>query len=1069
MTQLPYAIDAETPLNPAELAVLRAQYEKEGEMVGVQTKFNYAWGLVKSNTRSDQHLGVMLLSEIFRTSPERRRECLYYLALGNYKLGNYGEARRYNDLLLEKEPGNLQATNLRSLIDDKVAREGLMGVAIVSGVAVVAGILGEPSIFEVFLGRALQRHATYLPGLGNTEAHRRFCIMAIWMHSTATFSVTPPWPVVYSMASTAGGVESVFCHACQSDWYRNEHESLICPSCGSSFTEIVSESIDFNNDPREGHGMPRRGWDSDPEEADILEHLRDESPFSGDRTNLSDAGLGHFARMLGGFGGARAGTETAEGPSEPRSRLRDRGEGPDLVGGDAILRHFAEILNDFETSRAPRGNPEPGARTLHTTVRTGPFGTQTRVTITSGTVRSGPQVLPNFGTYVIPRRTRIGAIALINNNIARANPNDLSRLFGQLFGSPWVDELDQRERRGGEPGSPFGGGLHDFLESLYNPAAAVHGDAVFTQEALDRIITQLMEASPHTNGAPPASQAAIESLQKKRVDEEMLGADGKAECTICMDEISKGAEVTVLPCKHWYHGECVVLWLREHNTCPVCRMSIDNREGGNNSGNARRGSQQAQSSQQASDSASTSGSSSSSSSRFARARDRNQEDLERLERLERLNSLRNPSSAERRFESRDSRRRNSHSPPNPWSSSEAGTRSRPTVYRGTGRPGVDYGEHYGGGGRRGVEREQLDRDTDSATTQTTLSSGPSTQIGTPTLTPHDNEPAKDESTTLSRELADLHVLRVQLAELEKEVSNRETWLAEATGLKPSYRPSSSIAECDSLRCFVQALLRKAAYAASAVLNTDSSNNNNNNDADITHSSNRNATSLVTIPLPLWRTDDGTRTAHPTSPAMSAPIPADRDHRPQPAAEVEDEFVGGIDDSPVALFILLVGFVALACLGMEIIPYCCCRVERGGGNLLEIRGTGGLLPPPVTATGRPGWWRTGFWERRGGGQIRLREEDGNRNGYGYECRDEKDGCYLDEKTAPHALYEDGGDDEDGESDVKSESGCEAEEEEEELTLGEELASFRAALDLVEGIVAAEEQRARRGTRESEAFR
>ena len=32
-----------SPLNTAELDVLRAQYEKEGEMVGVQTKFNYAW------------------------------------------------------------------------------------------------------------------------------------------------------------------------------------------------------------------------------------------------------------------------------------------------------------------------------------------------------------------------------------------------------------------------------------------------------------------------------------------------------------------------------------------------------------------------------------------------------------------------------------------------------------------------------------------------------------------------------------------------------------------------------------------------------------------------------------------------------------------------------------------------------------------------------------------------------------------------------------------------------------------------------------------------------------------
>lgn len=142
MTTLPHAVDAETPLKPAELQVLRAQYEKEGDMVGVQTKFNYAWGLVKSNSRGDQQLGVRLLSEIFRTSPERRRECLYYLALGNYKLGNYADARRYNDLLLEKEPANLQAADLRRLIDDKVAKEGLMGVAIISGVAIAAGVVG---------------------------------------------------------------------------------------------------------------------------------------------------------------------------------------------------------------------------------------------------------------------------------------------------------------------------------------------------------------------------------------------------------------------------------------------------------------------------------------------------------------------------------------------------------------------------------------------------------------------------------------------------------------------------------------------------------------------------------------------------------------------------------------------------------------------------------------------------------------------------------------------------------------------------------------------------------------
>ncbi len=86
---------------------------------------------------------MRLLSEIFRNSPERRRECLYYLALGNYKLGNYAEARRYNDSLLDLEPTNMQAASLKGLIDDRVAKEGLMGVAIVGGLAVAAGVIGS--------------------------------------------------------------------------------------------------------------------------------------------------------------------------------------------------------------------------------------------------------------------------------------------------------------------------------------------------------------------------------------------------------------------------------------------------------------------------------------------------------------------------------------------------------------------------------------------------------------------------------------------------------------------------------------------------------------------------------------------------------------------------------------------------------------------------------------------------------------------------------------------------------------------------------------------------------------
>jgi len=98
--------------------VLKIQYQKEQAQahITVQTKFNYAWGLVKSPMREHQVEGVRLLqgasypipvlsfmlkhrahlAEIYRSEPGRRRECLYYLALGHYKMGNYDEAKKFN-------------------------------------------------------------------------------------------------------------------------------------------------------------------------------------------------------------------------------------------------------------------------------------------------------------------------------------------------------------------------------------------------------------------------------------------------------------------------------------------------------------------------------------------------------------------------------------------------------------------------------------------------------------------------------------------------------------------------------------------------------------------------------------------------------------------------------------------------------------------------------------------------------------------------------------------------------------------------------------------------------------
>lgn len=135
--------EVSVPLSDEELLVLRNQYNSEGQYVSLQTRFNYAWGLIKSRSVKDQQEGVKLLTEVFRDAPQRRRECLYYLSVGSFKLGDYTNARKYCDILLDIEPDNRQVVHLRQVIEDKLNKEGLVGIAIVGGaLAVGAALVG---------------------------------------------------------------------------------------------------------------------------------------------------------------------------------------------------------------------------------------------------------------------------------------------------------------------------------------------------------------------------------------------------------------------------------------------------------------------------------------------------------------------------------------------------------------------------------------------------------------------------------------------------------------------------------------------------------------------------------------------------------------------------------------------------------------------------------------------------------------------------------------------------------------------------------------------------------------
>ncbi|XP_030002377.1 E3 ubiquitin-protein ligase RNF115 [Sphaeramia orbicularis] len=109
--------------------------------------------------------------------------------------------------------------------------------------------------------------------------------------------------------------------------------------------------------------------------------------------------------------------------------------------------------------------------------------------------------------------------------------------------------------------------LSSMLQLHSNPA-----DYAWGQGGLDAVITELLGQLENT-GPPPAEKEMISSLPTVCISQEQT--DCRLECPVCREEYSLGESVRKLPCLHYFHSECIVPWLELHDTCPVCRKSLD--------------------------------------------------------------------------------------------------------------------------------------------------------------------------------------------------------------------------------------------------------------------------------------------------------------------------------------------------------------------------------------------------------------------------------------------------------------------------------------------------------------
>uniref|UniRef100_A0A6N2L941 RING-type E3 ubiquitin transferase n=1 Tax=Salix viminalis TaxID=40686 RepID=A0A6N2L941_SALVM len=68
----------------------------------------------------------------------------------------------------------------------------------------------------------------------------------------------------------------------------------------------------------------------------------------------------------------------------------------------------------------------------------------------------------------------------------------------------------------------------------------------------------------------PATKSSIDALERVVFDVSAPASD----CTVCMEEISAGKEVILMPCSHVYHSDCIVQWLQTSHFCPLCRYHM---------------------------------------------------------------------------------------------------------------------------------------------------------------------------------------------------------------------------------------------------------------------------------------------------------------------------------------------------------------------------------------------------------------------------------------------------------------------------------------------------------------
>ncbi|GAA5866492.1 hypothetical protein JCM3774_004701 [Rhodotorula dairenensis] len=365
-----------------------------------------------------------------------------------------------------------------------------------------------------------------------------------------------------------------YCHECAHEGsdFATSQDGFTCPRCGGAFVEEIPDNDGMADDPREFDPADEEEEDHVP-----LGFFRSggggaaNNPAQNNTGNRAGGNYFHYESpgggfvFTGGFGGvggaaaAGANPQPHPGAANPLaySLMQAFGLAPPAQGPHAAAaagtaatsgqgrpharRWQSAGAND--PANRPQGHEQVPIQNLATFLNDA-FGGEPHPADDPG---NNPFAEGGHETGPEPEREPGRA----ENERAAQHPlGALFSLFGHVLG--------------GQGGGVFG-----------LPTHANAGDYVWGSEAnFQQLLNDLMEQAAVRAGPQPAPDEMIEKLPRLKISQDVLDMDSITTCGVCLDAFQLDDSAVALPCKHLYHEDCLVPWLKTSGTCPICRYAL---------------------------------------------------------------------------------------------------------------------------------------------------------------------------------------------------------------------------------------------------------------------------------------------------------------------------------------------------------------------------------------------------------------------------------------------------------------------------------------------------------------